>query len=145
MLDRETIQPTLRILARNKLIKTLNAPTVTCLAGQTATVEIGAAGTSSEPRDKLKLHVSGNERDGEFVVQFHLGATHGGQQYEFSTAVPVRPGQTVLIRASALPTAGPNDGKPVPLYVALTPTILSELPRPNFRFEPLSFAGQINC
>ncbi len=126
--DSDTIRPALRILAKHELIKKLSSPKLTCLVGQTATLETIADDQGKSPADSLKLHVFAGQFDGGLMVQLGLKTTRHEKHYDFDSSIPVKPGQSVLVRANVIGDWQSPVQDAGPLYVVLTPSIVLEAP-----------------
>ena len=132
--DTATMQGTLRILEKHKLVRRISAPKLISLAGEEANFEVGSVSANSdEPLQGIQAKMGARELGGGLVVDFGFKNTVGRQTNEVQTSLIVPHGQTVVIKtgsqlvevANGDSTENKDQDKVEPaVYVVLTPEIL---------------------
>ncbi len=128
--DTATIQGTLRILEKHKLVRRVSAPKLMVLAGEKATIQIGAESPNKEePWQGLKAEVGARELGGGLAVEFSFKNTTGRQTNGVQTSLIVPHGQTVVMKTGSQlvhtdDEDAAQDTAEHAVYVVLTPEIV---------------------
>jgi hypothetical protein len=117
----------MRMLNKHQLIRQLSSPKLTCVAGQTAQLQIGSE-TPAEDSDEWKgvrLAVASEETENGLMIELAMHASEEKREYERRMALVVEPGQTIVLNAKAGPAAEPELQQPEPaVYIVVTPEVV---------------------
>lgn len=117
--DTESAMGTLRILKKNDLVEFLSMPQVTCIAGESAHVQVDEATAADQPADRIELKLQPELREDSIVVKATTRLTVDGRSNSLDSAAIVAPGKTMIMRTQ--PTM-PSDASDA-IYVVVTPEL----------------------
>ena len=129
--DTSTMQGTLRILEKHKLVRRVSSPKLMVAAGEKATLAIGSeTPDTDQPWQGIKAEMGARELGGGLVVDFSLANTEGRQTNKVQTSLIVPHGQTVVMKTGGQLAEGVKDDNSErgqverAVYVVLTPEIV---------------------
>jgi hypothetical protein len=125
--ESKTLLPAMRMLNKHRLVRQLSSPKLTCVAGQTAQLQIGSETPADGSRDwdGVRLAVASEQTEKGLMVELAMHASEDEREFERRMALVVEPGQTIVLNANAGPTASdaPKQAKPA-VYIVVTPEIV---------------------
>lgn len=129
--DTSTIQGTLRILEKHKLVRRVSSPKLMVAAGERASLAIGSETPGADqPWQGIKAEMGARELGGGLVVDFSLANTEGRQTNKVQTSLIVPHGQTVIMKTGSQLLQASVDEDAVEdkvqhaVYVVLTPEVV---------------------
>ena len=96
------------------------SPQVTCIAGESALVQVDEATAAYQPADRIALELQPELHKGPIVVKATTRLTVDGRSNSLDSAAIVAPGKTMIMRAQ--PTM-PRDASGA-IYVVVTPELV---------------------
>jgi hypothetical protein len=125
--ESKTLLPAMRMLNKHQLIRQLSSPKLTCVAGQTAQLQIGSEKPveDSDEWEGVRLAVASEETENGLMIELAMHASEEKRDYERRMALVVEPGQTIVLNAKAGPafTDAPKEHEPA-VYIVVTPEIV---------------------
>jgi hypothetical protein len=124
--ESKTLLPAIRVMPKNKLVRQVSSPKLTCPVGQTAQLEVGSETPVEEGTAKwegLRLEVGSERFDDGLKVGLVMHAAEDEQKCEVRTALVVDEGQTIVLNANAGPARHDAKEKPA-VYIVLTPEVV---------------------
>jgi hypothetical protein len=129
--ETSTIQGTLRILEKHKLVRRVSSPKLMVAAGEKAMLAIGSeTPDTDQPWQGIKAEMGARELGGGLSIEFSLANTEGRQTNTVQTSLIVPHGQTVVMKTGSQLLQASTDEDSTKdkvehaVYVVLTPEIV---------------------
>lgn len=125
--ESKTLLPAVRVMNKHQLVRQVSSPKLTCVAGQTAQLEIGAESPAegSDAWSGVRLAVACEQVENGLMVELAMHATCPDRNLERQFKLLVEPGQTVVLNTGAAPPATDEPSPREPsVYVLLTPEVV---------------------
>jgi hypothetical protein len=131
--DSDIMLATLRVLKKQRLIRTVSSPNIVTIAGRPAVLQIGCE-TPADGEAEVSFHgrrfeVLARELGGGLAVKFQCQDTTGCDAVELETSLVLPHGQTIVMQANGQHAGESDDGEQdtagqPSVYLVLTPKLV---------------------